>query len=253
MSRTYKFFTYTFLFSWILWLPTVIHSQFRQVPSLLLLLGMFAGFAPSLVALFLIAKETDLKVYLKEKLTFSFDKKYLLYYFIFPMHGFVTLKLLQILDKSFVVKDPIPFMLTPLIFLQILFLGGGLGEEFGWRGYAQDKLQNKYGIVYATLILGLLWSIWHLPLFYMTNTVQSHIPLWQFLVQNTLLAYFYTWLYNKTNGNMILMILLHGIMNTSAAVFPYWQSDMGRYLGLFLLVIIHMMINVGDKILNKIK
>jgi membrane protease YdiL (CAAX protease family) len=118
----------------------------------------------------------------------------------------------------------------------ILFVGGALGEEIGWRGYALDKLIASHGILVGTLILGLIWSFWHLPLFFIEGTVQSNLPIWQFMLQNTILAFFYTKLYLRTK-NISLMILLHAFMNTASAVFPYWTSDVGRYLGLVLLVI----------------
>lgn len=66
------------------------------------------------------------------------------------------------------------------------------------------------------------------------------------MLQNTMIAFFYTWIYNKTKGNLILMILLHAILNTSSAVFPYWQSDQGRYIGFALLLLTLFVIKIID-------
>lgn len=244
-----SFFTIVFITSWLLWLPTLINTQLIKVPSIFLLLGMFAGFVPSIVGLLMLRKKLgrDFKRHIIEKVNFRFPKKYLLVMLIFPAQGALTLFMVKILDQGFEVVNPIsPIMYIP-VFLQILMIGGALGEEFGWRGYAYKALHRRHGVLLGTLILGLLWSIWHLPLFFMENTVQSHLPMWQFIIQNTVLAFFYSWLYHKTNGNLVVMVLLHAILNTSAAIFPYWQSDLGRYLGLFFLLLLLGGIKVIDK------
>jgi membrane protease YdiL (CAAX protease family) len=81
------------------------------------------------------------------------------------------------------------FLLTALIF--------GGQEEPGWRGFALPHLQSRHSPMVATLILGLAWGIWHVPLYGPAGFV---VPL--------VLAFFYTWLYNKTKS-VLLCILLH--------------------------------------------
>lgn len=241
MNKTVgKFFILTFLFSWMLWLPTVVHSNWKDMPNSLLLLGMFSGFVPSVLGILFLRKEhgSRFKGVLKKKLSLDFSKSVFLWMLVFPLQAWVTLLIVKALDADFEIVNPISPAFTPLIFLQILFVGGALGEEFGWRGYAQEKFQSSFGSFIGTLVLGLIWSLWHLPLFFMSNTVQSHIPIYQFMLQNTLLAFFYTWFYQKTKGNLIVMILLHAVMNTSSAIFPYWQSNTGRFIGLGLLLLL---------------
>lgn len=85
--------------------------------------------------------------------------------------------------------------LTTLVF--VTFLGGGQ-EEPGWRGFALPRLQQDHTPVRATLILGLLWGIWHVPLYGPLGFV---VPL--------LLAFFYTYLFNRT-GSVAPCMLLHG-------------------------------------------
>ena len=81
-------------------------------------------------------------------------------------------------------------------FLLTAFVFGGQ-EEPGWRGFALPQLQQRHSPWAATLILGLGWGIWHVPLYGPAGFV---VPL--------VLAFFYTWLYNKT-GSVLLCILLH--------------------------------------------
>jgi membrane protease YdiL (CAAX protease family) len=80
-------------------------------------------------------------------------------------------------------------------FLIVLTIGGGL-EEPGWRGFALPRLQETHSPVRATLILGVVWGLWHLPLYGVA------------FVGPMLFVFFYTWLYNRT-GSVLLCILLH--------------------------------------------
>lgn len=234
------FFALTFLASWLLWLPTVLHASWRPMPPVLLMLGMLAGFAPSVLGIIFLTRETGIKPlqYLKNSLSLRFGYRWLFYLLLFPLQAATSLYLVQRLDTTYVVAQPIPLAFAPLVFLQILFLGGALGEEFGWRGYALKRLTDIMGAFKATLLLGFLWSLWHLPLFFMIGTVQSNLPLGQFMVQNTLMGFFYTYLFTKTGGKMVPMILLHATANTAAAMFPYWQTDLGRYIGFTVLVVL---------------
>jgi len=164
----------------------------------------------------------------------------------FPVLGaisyFITQRVTTLTYEGAIVNP----LVIPFIFLQILFVGGALGEEFGWRGYLQRAL-SKQNLITTSLIVGAVWSIWHLPLFYMDGTVQSHIPLWQFVLQNTLIAFFYTYLYEKSKGNMVLLILLHAVANTTSAVFPYWTTEAGRWFGFIILLVALTGIIIGDK------
>jgi membrane protease YdiL (CAAX protease family) len=80
-------------------------------------------------------------------------------------------------------------------FLLVATIGGGL-EEPGWRGFALPRLLRDHSPVKATLLLGCIWAVWHLPLYGLA------------FVGPLLFVFFYTWLYNKT-GSVLLCILLH--------------------------------------------
>jgi membrane protease YdiL (CAAX protease family) len=79
--------------------------------------------------------------------------------------------------------------------LTLFFLGAQ--EEPGWRGFALPRLQERFSPVKATLVLGLIWGVWHVPLY---GPVGFVVPM--------VLAFFYTWVYNRT-GSTLMPILLH--------------------------------------------
>ena len=122
-----------------------------------------------------------------------------------------------------------PFWLTYLIvYLSTLVFGGPLGEEGGWRGFALPRLQQRSGPLVGTLILGVLWGLWHLPLFLLvpgyngagTGFVAILIPFVAFVI--TLIAYsvIFTWVFNDTRGSILLAILLHASINTASGMLP---------------------------------
>lgn len=235
------YFVITMIVTWTLWMPAVFDSNGRDVPSVLLIVSLMASFTPSIVGLSLERRfrgGASFKEELRTRLSLNFAKRWLLAIpvFFFATAG-LSYGLMLLFLPNFEPIRPLSWQMAPLVFLQILFIGGALGEEFGWRGFALPRLLQQTSPLRATLLLGVVWSFWHIPLFFMSGTVQSNIPIWQFLLQNTLLAFYYTWLYMKTRGNLVLMIYLHAIANTAAALFPYWQTDVGRWIGFALLAL----------------
>jgi membrane protease YdiL (CAAX protease family) len=128
-------------------------------------------------------------------------------------------------------------------FAYIFLFGGPLNEEPGWRGFALPQLQFRFNPLLATLILGSIWGIWHFPMhingFYASAGPES---LWQELglrVLSTLLvAFVYTWFYNKTRGNVLVCTLLHASFNTTSALIAGSALTMGLLAGLALVLVI---------------
>jgi membrane protease YdiL (CAAX protease family) len=107
-------------------------------------------------------------------------------------------------------------------FVLVLIVGGPLGEEPGWRNFATPRLQERFGPVAGTLILGVLWGLWHLPLFLIEGynhagadlaaTARAYVV---FLCFTIAIAFPFTWLYNRTDGSGPLAILAHTFFNVT--------------------------------------
>ena len=247
-SELIIFFGATILITWLFWLPSVLAAMDVEVPFILVIISMMAGFTPSILGFFLHKKYLGKKAFkedMNQRLNFNFAKKWLLG---IPLFFFGTALFSYMIMKSIVTDfeamNAPPWFMTPFVFFQILLVGGALGEEFGWRGFAQPRMQALMHPLMATLTLGFLWSLWHLPLFFMDGTVQSNMPIWQFMLQNTVITFYYTWLYNKTCGNLWLMVYLHAVANTAAAIIPYWQNEIGRFIGLGTLLIACLFLHI---------
>lgn len=91
-------------------------------------------------------------------------------------------------------------------FSWLMFINSG--EEVGWRGFALPRLQRlSKKPVYASLVLGIFWSAWHLPIYLVPG--QSSIPLPLFFLFTIGLSFIYTVLFNKTSGSLVSVVLLH--------------------------------------------
>ncbi len=106
--------------------------------------------------------------------------------------------------------------LIPMVFL-ITMIGGPLGEEFGWRGFALPNLQRKWGPIVASIVIGIVWALWHLPLFFQPDTIHARIGvkfLPVYILGEIVLAIIITWVYNKTGSSLLVGgIILHNADN----------------------------------------
>ncbi|EFH79873.1 CPBP family intramembrane glutamic endopeptidase [Ktedonobacter racemifer] len=143
---------------------------------------------------------------------------------------------------------PLPSGISPYLLIVPLFLlggllGGPLGEELGWRGYALAKLQSRYSALGASLILGVLWAVWHLPFFFMPGTTQSTTPFLLFAFGTLANSILFTWVYNHTRGSVLLTFLFHNALNITALYLPLslwndWQGVVAQCLVALVVVII---------------
>ncbi|WP_445185149.1 CPBP family intramembrane glutamic endopeptidase [Pseudonocardia sp. Cha107L01] len=105
----------------------------------------------------------------------------------------------------------------PVAFISTFVLGGPLGEEPGWRGFALSRLQSRYGPLVGSLILGVLWACWHLPLFWSGVWTPPTIPnIVMFILMITALTTIMTWVFNNATGSLLITMLMHASFNTFA-------------------------------------
>ncbi len=127
-------------------------------------------------------------------------------------------------------------------------LAQGGNEEPGWRGLMQPELQKRFSPLVAALIVSVAWSLWHLPLylngFYPGDLVGGMIGGGIFRV---FLAIFLAWFYNRSGGNLFLMIFLHTCFNVMVNFLP--TSDLGLMV-LWLIVV--MAVVIKDKMWRKL-
>ncbi|MEU8899537.1 type II CAAX endopeptidase family protein [Nocardia sp. NPDC048505] len=101
----------------------------------------------------------------------------------------------------------------PALAVFTFVLGGGIDEEFGWHGFALPHLQDRLPVWAANVTLGLLWSLWHLPLWWNPAVAQydSNFPL--YIVSTTGFALVLGWLFNASGGNVMVVVTAHTVAN----------------------------------------
>jgi CAAX protease family protein len=105
----------------------------------------------------------------------------------------------------------------PVAFVSTFILGGPLGEEPGWRGFALPRLQPLHGPLVGSIILGILWACWHLPLFWSGVWTPPTIPnIVMFILMITALTIIMTWVFNNAKGSLLITMLMHASFNTFA-------------------------------------
>lgn len=95
------------------------------------------------------------------------------------------------------------------------------GEEIGWRGFVLPRLQADYNALAASLMVGIFWGLWHIPKFW--GSLYTSQFAW-FLLGIMLNAVLYTWLFNSTNGSLLLATLFHASGNTASVFLPISPS-----------------------------
>jgi membrane protease YdiL (CAAX protease family) len=94
------------------------------------------------------------------------------------------------------------------------------GEEVGWRGYALPLMTHQFGLAGSSLILGIIWALWHIPFFYIqgSDAFNQSFPL--YLMQVTALSVAMAWLVWKTNGSLLPVMILHAAINNTKDIVP---------------------------------
>jgi membrane protease YdiL (CAAX protease family) len=111
---------------------------------------------------------------------------------------------------------PLPVIVAPIAL--IMFFFSALCEQVGWMGYAFEPMCNRWGLIKSTMILGLIWGLWHIPLYIFS------IPGTEMIVAQVLtviaLRVLLVWLYSNTGKSVFIVILFHATYNVCMSVFP---------------------------------
>lgn len=215
-----KYIIFTFIFSWIMWGILGISAyynvtQFGQ--PLYLTFFILGGSGPFIVAFFvnLRGKKEEYKEFLGQLAKVKVNPLWYLYVLIMPLLYFSIPWIINILSNEITMKlfkNQI-YMVFAALPLSIVFGGS---EELGWRGVLLPELLNKFSKINSTLILGTIWGIWHLPLFFIKGAPQENGSFIFFFIGAISLSFFLTTIYTKTKS-IFLCILFHAFVNS----YPY--------------------------------
>lgn len=119
----------------------------------------------------------------------------------------------------------------------LLYVVQAVPEEVGWRGFAQPHLQTRYSALTASLIVGVLWALWHLPLRLDPDEIASSSSQLGWAVATIAAAVLYGWLFNSTGGSMLAVIVLHAVANTASTRVTDMAGDVETALAVVTIVV----------------
>ena len=221
------FFSLTYAATWTCWAAaaaifrgsTSTDPASGTLASALLLLGTIS---PSLVALAL-TERAEGRAATQALLGRIFVWQVSARWYVFAVAYMAAIKLSAALIHRVVIGawprfgDEVWYLMAAAIAVST---GVQAGEEVGWRGYALPRLSARVGLAPASVILGVIWASWHLPLFFFpaSDTLGQSFPL--YLVQVTALSVAVAWLYWRTGGSLLLVMLLHAAVNNTKDIVP---------------------------------
>ena len=222
------FFAFAYAFSWLLWLAPAFGLR-GPLGAVLVYVGVFGPAIAAATITRLIGG--SLRAWLRELVRFRARPRWYAAIIGFPI------ALVAVLTGAFVVTGGTIEMslfgerLAAYLPILLVWTLVGVGEEPGWRGFALPRLQEILTPVRATLVLGALWALWHLPILAAADE-PSHgldaVPLVGvsvlFVIGIVGYAFFYTYLWNRTR-NVWLAILLHGSITAAIGAFVLVPSD----------------------------
>lgn len=107
----------------------------------------------------------------------------------------------------------------PLVISLVLsIITGAMGEELGWRGFLLPRLQQRYDALTSSLIVGVIWALWHLPLWLLPGYGWDAIPYWTFALGAISTSVLMTWVLNNTDGSLVMASIIHLMMNYGLSV-----------------------------------
>jgi membrane protease YdiL (CAAX protease family) len=211
-----EFFSLTFLATWSLWAAAAAMLHTGAFPPLARAVLLLGTISPSLVALAL----TDRRQELVDRV-FKWDVG--VRWYVFAISYMAAIKL------SVAVVHRVATGAWPRFGDEPWYLMVGAimistwvqaGEEIGWRGYALPRLWERFGLAPASVILGIIWALWHVPLFLFAaaDTYGQSFPL--YALQVTAISVAMAWLYWRTGGSLLLVMLLHASINNTKDIVP---------------------------------
>ena len=219
------FFLCAYAFTWALWLPLAAASaggpEWRLPEQPLRVIGSFGPFAAALLWTAVEQGGPGVRKLLRGLFAAGGSPRWVAVALLLPAASWLGALALWSLaqGQSASPRPALELSSIPVVFVIILFAGGPLGEEPGWRGFALPRLQVTRSRLAASGILAAAWAGWHLPLWFMGDRSPGY-PFWLFLLGTVPLTVLFTWLYDRSGGSVLVAVLFHAAVNTSLTAFP---------------------------------
>jgi len=220
-----SFFVFTFVFSWYFWGAAASIPESRD---LYLTLGRFGPTVVGLALIYLFKGREGIRDIFSKMVAWRVNPLF----YVFAIFGTALVVVPAIFAGTYLGgtgyswNDPSQWYMIFVTFGYVLFFSV-LGEELGWRGFALPRIQRDAVALVSSLVLGLVWGLWHVPLWFVPGDFHQSLSLPIFLLQTMGFSVLYTWLYNNTGGSLLITGLFHAASNTTLGLLPVLPMDTG--------------------------
>ena len=219
--RPVLFFVLAYLFTWMFWIPAVFVSE--NIGIILMLIGLIA---PAVIStIFVLASDSEtLKQDLKNKVFGFYKVKWqnvVLAIIVFAAIIVASILLSLLFGQSieqFAFTEDFSFTGVGIAGAFITILVASIIEEVGWKGYCEDSIGDYMNWFWESMIFGVLWSLWHLPLLFISGTYQAGLmvnPLYvvNFFISGVPMGFIITWVYLVSDRSILACMIFHLFVN----------------------------------------
>jgi membrane protease YdiL (CAAX protease family) len=233
------YFIFAFAGTWLFFTPTLLSQRglgWINLPDAAGLLFFFGGtYTGPLLAGFVVTAMTEGKPGVRQLVRRILQWRVGIQWYALLFLGYPAVFILGLV--STMGTEPINQLLqnlpTLLPFYVINIVIGiilpGLGEETGWRGVALPRLQRTYGPLAASLALGVIHALWHLPAYFIKGAILANGFEWASFIANScaivMVTLVWTWLFNNAKESILFAILIHSTSNATSALIPRLVSS----------------------------
>lgn len=229
------FYILAFIITWLGWMPQAAHSH-GLFPFNSPIFYVFGGVGP-LAAALIVARVLYGKKDSEEVFGPLLRWRVGIIWYIVAMCGSVVIMLAS---AGFSGELQLGIgRLTPstgLLMTFLTYLVAAIPEEVAWRGFVLPRLQARYSALVSSLIIGVLWALWHIPLLLIKDSVMSTYPLLPYFVGTIAASVVYTWLFNSCEGSALIVTIFHAISNTIGPNFGFEQMAIEVVLAVVILM-----------------
>jgi len=215
-----RFVAFTFVATWLLWAPLVILGE-RVPQPVTAALTMAGSMIPSAVAILLLSVTGDRggrRSLRTRLLSARVGPGWYAAVLLLPLLVPVAVAISVLVGGEAPDVD-VTALGVIVLFVLSIFPGSALGEELGWRGFLLPRLLAHRGALTASLTLGALWGLWHLPLWLVGDDSRPVSVFPVFLVSAAAISVVMTWMHKGTGGSLLVIVLYHAAANLPLTLF----------------------------------
>lgn len=241
LAKPWVYFSATYVWTWIFFgicYALGVSAESGSTSGVILVLLALSG--PSLMGIIFAyltlnkegVRDFWLRVFDFKRISFKF---YLAIFLLIPLISLIA-ALLSGYWRIFFFTHKLPSLYLTLLSVPLV----PILEELGWRGYVLDRLQEKYSAFASSIILGVMWGLWHTPAFFLQSSIFNLMPFAFYVFHAVFISFIFTWIYNNTGRSTLSAILLHIVLEFCAntTIIPWDRPEAKYNLGVLVVFVI---------------